>query len=365
MGKKIKRKSTIDPLLIILMLLVILLAIISYYLKPIVENDLFRYYTWSQDFAQNPYIDFIKKTSLDSKISYSFFWFAGKTGALGLIPMVTVIIVYGIVFGIIYDAGKTLQISGKVIFQYCLLAVALLQFGPIVSNVRNVIAFAIVSWAAYRDLYKKKKNIVTAFLYAIPCGIHIAAAIFILVRLVLPIYKRFRFLGIFTMLFAPIFVVQIYHIRYVFYRMSYLIRLIEKAYYYFFSFGDLEWLEMVKHSGFEQIKKIFFCLITLLLFIITCYASNRIKKRNIGFYNIALYIEISVALTLMSMYIPIPTYFRFSIPMIILFPLSCFFLHKYCFEKYGIKFLLYIGYINIIFMGILMQIYQFYFNFRI
>lgn len=364
-GKKIKRKTTVDPLFVALIIILGFLAIIAYRLRPIVENDLFRYYAWSQDFAQNTYIDFIKGTRLDSQISFSLFWLAGKTGALGLIPMITVIIVYGIVFGVIYDAGKTLKISNKIILQYCLFAIALLQFGPIASNVRNVTAFAIVICAAYRDLFKKKKDALTLFLYLIPCGIHIAAAIFILARVALPIYKRFRFLGIFAMLFAPIFVVQLYQVRYVFSRITYLVRLIEKAYYYFFSFGNLEWLEMVKNSGFEQIKKLFFCLVTLLCFFLTCYVSKCVRKKSNLQYNISLYTEITLALTLMSMYIPVPTYFRFSIPMIILFSLPFFLLQKYSSERYGVKIFLYIGYFDIVIMGIVTQIYQFYFNFRI
>lgn len=359
------KKRIVDKSIIIMLGVWLLLIIVAYHLKPIIDNDLSRYYTWSLEYAQHDYISFIKHTELESKLSNSFLWLVGRTGKIGLIPAVTVAIVYGIAFWIIYDAKKVFHISQKYFYIYWAFVFLLFPYTAIASNVRNVIAFSIISLAVYFDFVKKRKKIIVIPLYIIPCSIHISSLLFIVLRLAIPIYKKLRSLGLFIALMLPLFIKLLYqninHIK----LFSLGKRFIQKAYNYYFNFGNKEWVDKVSASGYEQSRKLIFFLLFLVLLLITYYTFNLVKRKHMPYINLLAYMEMVLLVSIMTMYIVVPTYFRFSIVVLILFSIPFFIMHEIGFPKRGIMVLFYAGYLNLIMYGLISQIYQFYFDFRL
>ena len=360
---KVKKIVRINYIVLMQIVLLTFFVLIAFNIKSIVENDLYRYYEWSREYAQRPFVSLVKETRLDSKIVVALFWFAGKINCLGLIPAITVLVVYGIAFWIIYDTGKSLEIKQEIVY-YLVFATSLMQFSSIASNVRNVMAFAILALASYRDLYKNKKNILTMFLYLLPCGLHITAVIFILARIFLPVYKKFRWYCVGVLIFIPPCVELLFSHSYLFKKFPFIKALIEKAHYYYFSFGETEWGRAVAQSGFEQSRKTVFFLVTVMLLLLSFCAVKKIRKIAPKYINAVLYAEISVLLTITSMYIPVPTYFRFSIIMLILYSITFFLVMKFHIQKRGLIPIMYAGYSIIVLYGLMSQLYHFYFNFR-
>ena len=361
---RVKSPRYSNPVFTCLMILLGLLVIVAFSMHPITDGDLSRYYAWSLDYAKQPPSLLFANTEYDQKFIIMLFWVAGKTGLLALIPTMSILTVYAIAFWIICDSAKTLNIKNSILVQYVILAVALLQFDAIASNVRNVMAFAIVTLAAYRDLFKKKRNAITLLLYLLPCGLHLTAVVFILVRISLPLYKRFRLLSIATILSAPLIISKLFLVRFLFVKIPFLYALIDKAYRYFFIFYDTEWIEKVKNSGFESSKKLIFFLIFIVLLSLSVTTYHKVQKWNQEYMDLFAYTEISILLTLVSMYIPVPTYFRFSIVTLMLFSIIFFYVIQHTHKKGGMILLIYAGYINITIYGFLAQVYHFYFNFR-
>lgn len=361
---KLKKIILVDYIAASQVILLALFVLITFNLKPIVENDLYRYFEMANDYSGKQFITVMKETTLDFKVAAALFWFSGKINCLGLIPATTVFIVYGITFWIINDAGKTLEIKSEIL-HYLLLSLALMQFDVIASNVRNVTAFAVSALAAYRDLFKNKKNVITVILYLLPCGLHITAVIFLLARILLPIYKKFHLLCISFVILTPTLIKTLFFYNYIFEKIPFVRETIKKAHYYFFAFGETEWAGMVKDSGFEQIRKAVFFIVIIIFFLLTIFVLKKIKSVMPQYINIVLYTEISVLLTIVSMYIPVPTYFRFSVVMFSLCSSTFFLAIKYRIQKHGLIPILYAVYICLVLYGLAAQVYHFYFNFRL
>ena len=174
---------------------IISIAIIAYSWIPQSTPDITRYFYMLEQCASmtlneiNVFFDdglFVKNY---------IFWLISRTGNVHLLPAISTGTVYGIASYITCSycesEGKERYIPIIMIFQFMSF-----PFFSITSNIRNVWCFALITLAAYRDLYQKRNNAFTLCLYILPCFIHNGGWILIGVRLICIVAKRFRFIAI-------------------------------------------------------------------------------------------------------------------------------------------------------------------------
>ena len=186
----------------------LLYGMIGYCTKPLRVIDISRYFEQIDGIRELTFSESASWMDDGLIIKNVLFWFIGKMGDDQLLPFFSLFIVYGIVTYVLADS---LEDSNKRIFgSILLLQIFQIPFYNVFSNVRNVMAFAILLLAVYRDLYKQKRDIITLALYVVPCYIHLAGITIVIVRLSIPFIKRMSYLGTALTFAIPTSIVALY-----------------------------------------------------------------------------------------------------------------------------------------------------------
>ena len=169
----------------------------AYIYNPPSGGDLERYFQMLQFCKGNSFSDssqILNTLNNDNLVVRNFiFWLISNYFSFHLLPAISTATVYGVGA---YIVGDFSQSNNKIndIPKILLWQFMGLSYFAIVANVRNIWAFSLIILAAYREIIKNKKNILTLALYIAPCFLHTSAIVLILIRLILPIIKRLRYL---------------------------------------------------------------------------------------------------------------------------------------------------------------------------
>lgn len=195
---------------------VIYLAWLAYHFEPTNGNDLL-YHFRMIEFAKNAgwaglvvHYQFASNPAL-----YVIYYFISKLPSVHWLPVLVVVIVYGVMFYIAYDSQIVFQAfneDGKKIHSVGI-AIAYMVFTMhytyIISGVKNNIAFTIFVLATYLELVKKKKPILCWGLIIIALLIHPSIGLLIVVRLIAYSVKRWNnSLWLIVLLLFPIILYQ-------------------------------------------------------------------------------------------------------------------------------------------------------------
>nr|WP_296194651.1 EpsG family protein [uncultured Anaerobutyricum sp.] len=181
------------------LLSVIHLAWLAYHFEPANGNDLL-YHFRMIEFAQNAgwaglvaHYQFASNPAL-----YVIYFFISKLPSVHWLPVVVVLIVYGVVFYIAYDCQIVFQAfneGGEKIYSVGVViayVVFTMHYTYIISGVKNNVAFAIFVLATYLELVKKKKKILCWGLIIIALLIHPSVTLLIIVRLIARLVNRWN-----------------------------------------------------------------------------------------------------------------------------------------------------------------------------
>mgnify|MGYP002856506743 CR=1 FL=1 len=151
-----------------------------------VENDLTRYFLQIQELHG---LSLSKIFALDTDKLYVkdiLFYFVEKTGNVHLLPFIVGFIIYSIVFYILFDtierSKRKFRISET--FMLAIIAISILSPYTIISNTRCVLAYVLITFALYRFIVQKKRNLLTLSLYILPIWLHSSSIIVILIGFV-------------------------------------------------------------------------------------------------------------------------------------------------------------------------------------
>ena len=292
----------------------ILFGMLAYCYDPTYENDLARYF---MD------LDYCRMLSFSAAFDWAddglivknlLFWLISKTGDNHLLPMLSMGIVYGVSAYICVDSVKDRlnKLQFLLLFQ-----LTLLPFYGIVSNVRNVMAFALLILAVYRDLVQKKHNYITLLLYLLPCFIHMTGIVIVFIRLAIIIVKKHKYIGIFTTIFVPSTSVFIYErgldLSFLPYFLKKIMeRIIWKSYASFVN--SSEYAVSMQNSGyFNSCRIILFVVGVTLLFLVL----HQLKKKNYNINSYLLFVGLLATITLMFIVLGTVKYWVFAFAMLI------------------------------------------------
>lgn len=186
-------------------LFVIALSVVAYCTAPAESDDLFRHFKEIDRMKTNGF-DYVKEAAvyrMNPIINYMFY-FISLVNNKYLLPFITVLVIYGTHLAITVRIYEKLKISSRILCLYILLFFALVPIRFSISNIRIIMAFAIVFAAIYRDYFKDNRNLITLCLYIVPLLIHSSTIIILGLRLL--DIKIFRFYKVrFVLLFWTLF----------------------------------------------------------------------------------------------------------------------------------------------------------------
>jgi hypothetical protein len=178
----------------------VLFSALYFWFSPPIDYDLYRHYlsfesmknVSFQDLFDNQYIfdnNLLNEYSKVSKVYIIILFILSRIGIKQILPWIAGVIIYTVASEMIWQTGSDLNSNKTAIlfaffFLYCCM-----DFRS-VSGIRNMLAFIVFSFVLYQELIQKKNKILCWISYLSLCGIHMSCVIFVGLRMVLLIGKR-------------------------------------------------------------------------------------------------------------------------------------------------------------------------------
>ena len=257
---------------------------IGYSMRFNMQNDLTRYFSQLIEFTNVPFKEIIIN-DLDGLFTRdALFFYVAKTNNEYILSFLVGFLSYFVVFYILFDMIRNSEIKFKgyeIIFM-SVLCVGFVPLVNIITNVRCVLAYLIMSLGVYRNCVKNKFDVLTIILYIIPLGLHSSAIILLAIRIISILLKKFSKISIIIAISLPT-LINFTHdfanrINFGFIGLM-LKNAINKAYYYLY-WNEGGWASQIESSISNYFTRItgtiMICSIILMLF----FLNNNDKEKN-------------------------------------------------------------------------------------
>lgn len=248
-----------------------------------VINDLTNYF----DQVLSINVRLLKYLSLDVDYLYIrdiLFYFVNKTGNVHILPFIVGFIIYGIVFYVLFDmvdrSNKKFNVCE--VFMLSIISIGVVSPLSIILNVRCILAYVIISFAIYRDLIQKKKDLLTLVMYVLPIFLHSSAIVVLLVRFLSFIVSKLTYISVAIAFLIPT-LINIMHSfvnRFSFGPIGIILKnAVNKAYYYLY-WNEGGWATEIENSISNKLNRFVGALILVLivLTILKKYVSTKSKS---------------------------------------------------------------------------------------
>lgn len=187
-----------------LVMLSLILATIAYNYVPNATNDLYHHYKLLEWF-RNGTIETLKSHYYYDKLPFYsiYFYIISKIGSNGLLPFITTLAGYCSVFFIMKKIAITEKIEYSNLIITLIFFLCTFSFIGYVSGIRNMLAFSLFALVAFNELYGDKSKLNKAFawvIYAALCFFHSSIIVLFLIRIVVEVCYRKKFVGSVLML---------------------------------------------------------------------------------------------------------------------------------------------------------------------
>ena len=335
---------------IYIFLISLFFAVLAYCFQPKMETDLFRYFLFIEELKDTSFNAAINDPSYGMNGQGLFFftgicWLLGKINDPHLLPAISTFLVYYIALYIICHVSEDIESGKKDVLVVILFFLISCNCYSIINNVRNVLAFSIVSMAVFQDLYLNKKKWWLFVLYLVPVFIHPTALLLIAIRVVIRIAGKVKIPSLIIILFSQQIVLVLYNLSL---KLSgsgvigFIKRLLIKIYNYYFFHDLTQWAQTVQDSLSELIFKIIYVAISIILcfFVYKLSKSKDSIKGNDRWEGNFLYLDYAYfigLLVIVSAQSKEPTYWRFAAAQIIASSAMILYIRKYLWERYWMR----------------------------
>lgn len=296
---------------------------ISYFIEPSPDIDLGRYFEkldMLREFSLRNFFSYYDTRSL-LDLSNWYFFALSKLGNNHITPFITMAIVYYILFFIILDNAKRIDMSKKSILIQIVFILCIFPYPGVVSNTRNILAFSLFIMAFYRDVILKKRGFSTYALYLIGTLLHMSTALLILFRILIEFFydgkRKTLFIVLCSALVGCSYVVLFFN-----FISNYLPNLgpvsffLDKAYFYVTGFGNNDpYTVYLRGSLFMKLQRIFFISINF-YFLYLLRLKHKMKDYDLT--RIETFFLMICLLVIGTAPILLPVYWRFSLITIML-----------------------------------------------
>ena len=181
-----------------LSIIAITYAFIAYHIRFTSSMDISRVTTSMKYWYDIGILKTIKNQSEMDPLSTIYYYFIGLSGDFHLIPAISILIIYGFSFALIYRCSIFFNLSKKEMNIITFLFLSLYVFFYAYSNIRIYMCFSILSFFIYMELIEDKCHIICWPFYIAAIFFHYASLPFVLLRVLVYKYKSFTLSRIFV-----------------------------------------------------------------------------------------------------------------------------------------------------------------------
>ena len=263
---------------------------VGYTLRYINENDLTRYFEKISNISRT-LIETLANDDQRLYINDILFHFIKIANNDYLLPFIVGFTCYLIVFYVLFDliSNSSRTFKGYEIISLMVFCIGMVPTFSIITNVRCVLAYVIMSFAIYLHCYKKKLNIVTVICYVVPLGLHSSAIIVLILRILSMLLKKISKIAIIFSLFLPsiVDILHLYVNRIGFGIIGEMIKnAINKAYYYLY-WNEGGWATQIESSISNIFTRVTGTIMLLVFIFIILKNSNKKLSKN-GMINLPM-----------------------------------------------------------------------------
>jgi hypothetical protein len=327
----------------------------AYWVIPRGEMDLTRYFEQVAFFGNMSWTSFVNTVLTGDYlfIQNILFYFIGKTGNYHLLPAIVIFISYFIMFYMLTDYANRMEARSSEILFALLFLICVMPFISLVSNVRNILAFSIISFAIYREFIQNKKNILTVLCYIIPLFIHISSLSLIVIKIIAQKSSKVKAKNISIVVTFIILIILIFNnaeaLRTLPFLGEYIGSFISKANNYITDSTSLEYVRTLQQSTFSKLQKLYF--VSTVLFLLLIVNIKTINNSNFKFENYYKYVSYVV----IACYpIILTVYFRFTMA-VLMFAFICIIFRIRDIQHKDWKMFVYVGLVIIMIFGVIQQ----------
>ena len=171
----------------------VILAILAFLYIPYQTADLYRHFMTFDKYATTSFIDIFNGMN-NSTVPFAklYIFLFSKIGIKGLLPAVTSFIFHACVFHIIYVSAEKYNYSMKTVALMLLLFMEMGKFLEVISGIRCLLAFSVICYCIFEELFNNKSFYKHILLYAIACFFHSAAVALTIIRLFFLLFQKER-----------------------------------------------------------------------------------------------------------------------------------------------------------------------------
>lgn len=262
------------------MCMAIAVSILLYYFIPDITKDLHRYYIIMKKLSVMEISEFgAYLASKMEPLSNIYFYIFAKIGNYNLIIVVTTLISYCILFCVLWEHQKDINLSNIDFNIVFIFMVSTFYLVDDITGIRFCIARLIFYLALYFDLYKENKKIYIKLLYIVSTLIHSSCIIFLLIRILFSFTKnKFNiktFFALFLVSISPNILIKLANVT---------------SKIYFFSTLSQKAEEYLSLNAGLYPMFILQLVIMMLAFILLLYTRKRNEQSNSNYINYILII---------------------------------------------------------------------------
>lgn len=167
------------------------MACLAWFTKPDYTMDLYRAYGQLDLFRQISFGKAYSYYGASNPLTLVYYYALARICPKnGLLPALTVFIVYGFSFALLYKAAMRFASTKKEMNMALLFFMANFNYFYVIDNTRIYICFAVLAYFMYVDIVEKKHRIFCFLVYAALCYFHYGILPFVLIRIVLLLIKK-------------------------------------------------------------------------------------------------------------------------------------------------------------------------------
>lgn len=172
-------------------LITIFFTVLSFYIIPNSEMDLFRYHSWINEFRLYGMSYFSNSMYGESSpLSAIFLFLVSLTPWNGLFQSAGIFLIYGLSLRIIYKYSIKFNISKQGMLVALLYFVGVTSFFMISSTIRSALAFALFAFFLYSEIIENMNKWLCWIIYILLLGLHSSVIILLILRIVLEIVEK-------------------------------------------------------------------------------------------------------------------------------------------------------------------------------
>ena len=163
---------------------VVLLSVMAFFYVPSSGADLYRLVPIMHIYAgMSPEQLWSYIVASDTPGEPLYFYLVGQLGHDGFLPAISALITYSLCFSILNDCVKKTGTSVKNAAAVLLLFMSRGLFLSAISNIRTMMALALIGWCVYHEMVNGRNVLKNVLLYLFAASLHVMGQVFLVVRI--------------------------------------------------------------------------------------------------------------------------------------------------------------------------------------